>query len=190
MLNQENISSVDNIVDDGKAWYAIRLYNNTLEEAQSFFSEKGFETFIPMTYDETKDTNGKIKRSLKPVIRNIIFIKQNAEPQSFKKAIAQCELKISVFTKPDMPQEYYCIPHDQMYEFRLMCNPELSTKQFISTEEAKMKAGTPVLVKFGPLKGLKGKLVRSNKKYFLLKEIPGISMMIKVSRWCCTPILK
>jgi putative updY protein len=27
--------------------------------------------------------------------------------------------------------------------------------------------------------------VRSNKKYYLLKEIPGMAIMLKVTRWCC-----
>ena len=78
-------------------------------------------------------------------------------------------------------------PHEQMYEFRLMCNPEIELRKFIPTEEARLKAGDEVFVKYGPLRGMKGRLVRSSKKYYLLKEIPGISIMLKVSRWCCVP---
>ena len=74
-----------------------------------------------------------------------------------------------------------------MYEFRLMCNPEITMRKFLSSEEARMKAGAEVFVKFGPLKGLSGRLVRSSKKYYLLKEVPGIGVMLKVSRWCCVP---
>ncbi|MBR6495330.1 MAG: UpdY protein, partial [Prevotella sp.] len=59
---------------------------------------------------------------------------------------------------------------------------------YLSESEAKMKVGAPVLVKYGPLKGLSGKLVRSNKKYYLLKEVPGMGVMLKVSRWCCVPM--
>jgi putative updY len=33
-----------------------------------------------------------------------------------------------------------------------------------------------------------GRLVRSSRKYYLLKEIPDISIMLKVSRWCCVPV--
>ena len=54
--------------------------------------------------------------------------------------------------------------------------------------EAHLKAGTPVEVFAGPLKGLTGKLVRSNKQYFLLKEVPGMGVMLKVTRWCCRAI--
>ena len=67
----------------------------------------------------------------------------------------------------------------------MMCNPELTMKKFLSTEQAHLKKGDKVLVHHGPLKGLTGRLVRSNKKYYLLKEIPGMAIMVKVSRWCC-----
>jgi hypothetical protein len=40
----------------------------------------------------------------------------------------------------------------------------------------------------GPLKGLTGKLVRQSRKYYLLKEVPGMAVMIKVTRWCCKPL--
>ena len=69
-----------------------------------------------------------------------------------------------------------------------MCNPEVELRKYLSNQEAKLKAGTPVFVKYGPLKGLSGKLVRSEKKYYLLKEVPGLGVMLKVSRWCCVPM--
>jgi len=55
----------------------------------------------------------------------------------------------------------------------------------VSEQEAKLKQGARVIVKYGPLKGLSGRLVRQSKKYFLLKEVPGMGVMLKVSRWCC-----
>ena len=58
-------------------------------------------------------------------------------------------------------------------------------RKYLSEEQAHLKKGDRVLVKHGPLKGLTGRLVRSNKKYYLLKEVPGMAIMIKVTRWCC-----
>ena len=71
-----------------------------------------------------------------------------------------------------------------------MCNPEVTMRKFLSIEQAQLKAGEEVYVKFGPFKGLSGRLVRSSKKYYLLKEVPGLGIMLKVSRWCCIPIEK
>ena len=75
-----------------------------------------------------------------------------------------------------------------MYDFYVMCNPDLLINKYMSEEEAKLKKGTRVLVTNGPLKGLTGKLVRQSRKYYLLKEVPGMAVMIKVTRWCCKPM--
>jgi hypothetical protein len=77
-----------------------------------------------------------------------------------------------------------------MYEFQVMCNPDLLIGKYMSEEEAKLKKGSPVLVTHGPLKGLTGKLVRQSHKYYLLKEVPGMAVMIKVTRWCCKALVE
>lgn len=177
----------NSIVDDNKDWYAIRLYTVKLEDADTFFTENGIETFIPKQYVAEESKQGKVHNKLKPVVRNIIFVKKTMEEACFKRLVYEADIKMSVYTKPDNSNEYYTIPHEQMYEFRLMCNPEIEFRKFIPTEEARLKAGDEVFVKYGPLRGMKGRLVRSSKKYYLLKEIPGISIMLKVSRWCCVP---
>ena len=186
-MKQKQKRYVDEIVDDGKPWYAVRLFSTKLAEDENYFKENGLESFIPMQYVDEEDAKGKLHHRLKPVVRNLIFIKQTISDKEFKSMVFNSNQKISVLTKSDDSRSFYLIPHDQMYEFRLMCNPEIAIKKFISTDEAKMKAGDPVYVKFGPLKGMRGRLVRSSKKYYLLSEIPGISVMMKVSRWCCVP---
>lgn len=187
MDNSQNKYS-DNIVDDGKPWYAIRLYSLKLDEIETFFHEKGMETFSPKQIVTEEDKNGRIRKSLKPVVRNLIFVKKDMEDKAIKKVIYESNFKMSVFTKAEDKSQYSLIPSEEMYEFRLMCNLEISLRKFISSEEAQLKEGEEVYVKFGLLKGLKGKLVRSSKKYYLLKEIPGIGVMMKVTKWCCVPL--
>ena len=75
-----------------------------------------------------------------------------------------------------------------MREFQIMCNPEIELRKYLSAEEAHLKTGTKVVVEHGPLKGLSGRLVRQSHKYYLLKEVPGMGIMIKVSRWCCKAV--
>lgn len=181
---------ITEVVDDGRAWYAVRLFGSRQSAVADYFKEKGMETFIPLQYRDIEDTAGKVRRVLVPVVINLIFVKQPDDQTVFRKAVQESELKMSVIRRERETRDYYLIPHSQMYEFRLMCNPEITMRKFISTEAAHMKAGDPVLVKFGPLKGMTGRLVRASKKYFLLKEIPGISVMLKVTKWCCVPIAK
>lgn len=186
-MENKQTKYVDTIIDDKNDWYAIRLYTTRQEEVALFFTENGIETFIPKQYVAEEDKQGKVHQKLKPVVRNLIFVKKLMEDADFKKLVNTSNLKMSVLTKADDNSKYSLIPHDQMYEFRLMCNPDIHIRKFISSEEARLKVGDVVHVKFGPLKGMTGRLVRSSKKYYLLKEIPGIGVMLKVSRWCCVP---
>jgi putative updY len=181
---------IDGIIDDGASWYALRLFTLKLEEVRTYFTNLGLECFVPEQYVDVEGTDGKLHPILRPIVRNLLFIKQPKKDKSLQKLIQETNYKISIIKKHKESQELALIPHDQMYEFRLMCNPEISMRKFLSSEEAQMKAGDEVFVKFGPLKGMNGRLVRSSKKYYLLKEIPGLGVMLKISRWCCVPIEK
>ena len=124
-----------------------------------------------------------------PVVRNLIFIQKNQTESEIRQLIVeQKQLKMSVYRKIDS-NDYYEISEKEMQEFQVMCQPDVLERKYLSAEQAELKAGTPVKVTNGPMKGFTGKLVRSSKRYYLLKEIPGIAVMLKVSRWCCQPII-
>lgn len=186
-LDLSNISN--NSAVDGIPWYAIRLFGNCQMKADEYFKDKGMETFIPMSYRDYVDDDGKRRRKLRPVVTNLIFVKKTVSSKVMSEVMMQSVLKMSVLTKSHENREYYEIPAKQMFEFQVMCNPEIEMRKYMSAEEAKLKKGTPVLVTHGPLKGLSGRLVRQSHKYFLLKEVPGIGVMLKVSRWCCQPLI-
>ena len=174
---------------DVTPWYAIRLFSNSQAKVGDYFKENGVEYFIPMQYRDYMDENGRHRRKLRPVVSNLIFVKKTIRQQYMAELISRCQHKMSVITRDRTTRDYYEIPAKQMYEFQAMCNPDIEMRKFLSSEEAKLKVGTPVLVSHGPLKGLTGRLVRQNHKYFLLKEVPGLGVMLKVSRWCCKPLL-
>ena len=155
----ENVAAIDET--DTTPWYAIKLYTVRQQAVAAYFAEHGLETFIPEQYVDYEDKEHHIRHELRPVVRNLIFLKKTLSEKEMRKLVISSPLKISVVTK------------------------ELTMKKFLSTEQAHLKKGDKVLVHHGPLKGLTGRLVRSNKKYYLLKEIPGMAIMVKVSRWCC-----
>lgn len=172
---------------DESPWYAIKLYFSRQKAVSEWFDELQMEYFVPMHYvDIEKD--GRIKHVLRPVVANLIFLKKNMEKKELQHLLKESVFRMSVITKSRENREWYEISAREMREFQTMCNPEIELRKYLSESEAKMKVGAPVLVKYGPLKGLSGKLVRSNKKYYLLKEVPGLGVMLKVSRWCCVPM--
>ena len=170
---------------DTAPWYAVKLFTNNQMKVSEYFKENGLEVFIPMQYRVYEDENGRPKRKLRPVVSNLLFVKKSLTAKEMRDLVMNGQYKMSVITKSREVREYYEIPAKQMMEFKAMCNPEIEMRKFLSSDEARHKAGTPVEVCYGPLKGLTGRLVRQSHKYYLLKDVPGISVMLKVSRWCC-----
>lgn len=171
---------------DTTPWYAIKLYSARQKAASLWFKEQGIEYFVPMHYVDI-EFNGRVKHLLRPVVSNLIFVKKSMDEKDFRQLIADSQYKMSVVTKSRTNRDLCEISAREMWEFKTMCNPEIELRKYLSEQEAKLKEGAPVLVKYGPLKGLSGRLVRSSKKYYLLKEVPGMAVMLKVSRWCCVP---
>lgn len=175
--------------DDATApWYALRLFSIKQQAIDKELKERGFTTFIPKEVVDFRDASNKLRHELRPVVRNLIFLKKAMEEQEFRKELLDFPYKVSVIKKGRDSNEMAEISAKEMHEFQLMCNPKIFEKKYISKESAKLKVGTPVVVTHGPLKGLTGKLIRNNKKYYLLKDVPGIAVMLKVTRWCCKPI--
>ena len=188
---QQSRNLIDTIHKEAKdttPWFAIRLFGGRSSEVADFFKEKEVESFIPLRMVDFMDKNGKIRQALRPVVRNLLFVKKTITVRHLNELMMESGRQMMVIRKTKGSAEYYEIPAKQMLDFRMMCNPEYAQALFLSGEEAQIKIGDPVLVSHGPLKGITGRLVRQNKKYYLLKEVPGLGVMVKVSRWCCKPL--
>ncbi len=185
---EENIVSPQEATMDHCPWYAVRLFSLKHKSIIDYIKQSGLEYFIPMEFSFIENGRNEPKRVLHPVVFNLVFIKKNKDESQIRQIITESPYKMSVIRKDRGGQAYYEIPYKQMLEFMLMCSPEFEMKKFVSETDAKLKVGSPVYVKYGSLKGLSGKLVRQSKKYFLLKEVPGMAVMIKISRWCCVPM--
>lgn len=188
LLDTDELSSPQQLTEDGRPWHAVRLFSLRLNEAMAYFTSAGLTCFVPMEWSDKRTGDDDGKPIFKPVVFNLVFVKKDKEECDLRRIFANARFKMSVIRKDKVAGTYYEIPSKQMLDFMLMCSPEIEMRKFLSATEAKLKSGTPVIVKHGPLKGLTGRLVRSSKKYFLLKEVPELGVMIKVSRWCCAPI--
>lgn len=166
-------------------WYCLRLFTMKPYDVSQWLESQGLTTFIPEHYVDVIDTAGQRSRELRPVVRNFVFVQQPKQEDILKEILTQSLFKLSLVRSSPSVSTPALIPAVQMREFMLLCNPELTMKEFISEEEARIKPGDSVTVLHGPLTGLTGRLVRKAKKYYLLKEVPGMGVMIKVSKWCC-----
>lgn len=175
---------------DRYPWAVLRLLSQNQKEASHFLHSKKIDTYIPLEWKMVEKENGQHTKILRPIVRNLIFAKITDEGRQLEKLLAQAPFPIHMLKKSHKSNEPAKISAQEMYEFQLMCNPEIAYKKFVYHEEVQLRKGTPIYVTHGPLKGLTGKLIRSQKHYFLLKEVHGIAVMVKVSRWCCKPYVQ
>lgn len=176
--------------DAGNAvsWHAVKLFAVRQKDVADYFAGCGLESFIPMCRRDFVDGEGRRRHDIRPVVTNLIFVKAAFGVRRMLAIYSGYPRRLFVMRKSKDNPELYNIPDRQMREFILMCNPELGMKRYLTESEARMKSGQRVVVDYGPLKGLSGRLVRQSRKYFLLKDVPGMAVMIKVSRWCCRPV--
>ena len=171
---------------DTTPWYGVQLFGLRQKEMTDYLTEKGVESFVPMQNVDFIDREGKRRHELRPVVSNLLFIKKQMDDKELQSLLEdRYQGHFYIIRKSRGSIVFYQIPARQMQEFMIMCNPDLLMKKFLSESEAKLKKGDRVVVTHGPLKGLSGRLVRSSGKYYLLKEIPGMAVMMKVTRWCC-----
>ena len=173
---------------DAVSWHAVKLFAVRQKDVADYFSDCGLESFIPMCRHDLVDGEGRRRHDIRPVVTNLIFVKAAFGVRRMLAIYSGYPRRLFVMRKSKDNPELYNIPDRQMREFILMCNPELGMKRYLTESEARMKSGQRVVVDYGPLKGLSGRLVRQSRKYFLLKDVPGMAVMIKVSRWCCRPV--
>ena len=176
----------DNSSPGKSPWFAIRLFTLKLKEVEQYFKDKGLTTFVARQWVDYEGTDGRLHHELRPVVRNLIFVECSLSDNELRTLIYDSAYKMSVVKRLE-DNKFYRISAREMDEFRIMCNPEINLREYLSEEEARLKPGAEVMVKYGPLKGLSGRLIRISKKYYLLKEVPGMGVALKVSRWCCVP---
>lgn len=175
---------------DGKPWFALRLFAPRLEDVARILADNGIEMFIPIENATIEDADHHRRHIQRPVVKNYLFIKKDRPTIDILMIMRDIPFPMALLKRTNIPgDEYAEIEAKVMEEFMIMCNPDITMKHFLTQEQAQLKNGTEVFVKYGPLKGMTGKLVRQSKKYFLLKEVPGIAVMLKVGRWCCKPLL-
>ncbi len=173
-----------------ETWYAIRTFNCQEQKVSRYLSEKGLVHFIPMTFVQLEpedESEEKPKRVLVPAIHNLLFVQKTGTHHEMYRMLSECSIPTSIFRQPGM-QTPCEISDREMVELRMLCDPQFTNSVYMSQGEAEAMVGKEVRVTAGPFKGSVGRLVRKNKQYYFLKAIIGMGVMVRISRWYCTPL--
>ena len=170
-----------------RPWYAVRLFGMAKEDKLcALLDENGITHFVPKEY-VVKELNGKRVKKLRPVVSNLVFMRKDKTESEIAELLKESLMPLYVIRK-EGKTAYYEIKAREMEEFQIMCNPDLYKTKYLNKEQAMLKKGDMVSVTHGPLKGLSGTLVRVNRQYYLMKSVTDISVLLKVSRWCCEKV--
>ena len=125
--------------EDLTPWYALRLYSVRHKAVSKWLEEQSIEFFVPMHYVDI-ELEGRVKHILRPVVSNLVFVKKSMTEKAFRQFVFNSPYKMSVITKSRENREFCEIPAREMQEFRMMCNPEVELRKYVSEQEAKLKA--------------------------------------------------
>lgn len=173
--------------DHGNSWYALRTFHAQEYKVSLHLERHHVDHFIPMVNHSYRKEDGTWVKAERPAVHNLLFVRKTGSRAELRSILAECDYPVSVYHHIDDEQQWYEISDNELLELRLLCDKAFSP-QFISQEESELKMGTEVCVKHGPFKGITGKLVRKNKKYYLVKTFVGLGVMVSVSRWCCEAV--
>ena len=89
-------SYTDEVIDDGAPWYAVKLFTLKLEEVRTYFKSHNLESFVPEQYVDVEGHDGKPHSVLRPVVRNLIFVKKPGEDISFQKIVQKPTIRLAL----------------------------------------------------------------------------------------------
>ena len=173
--------------DKAPTWVVVRTFNKKEMEVSSFLTKNDLHHFIPMTYSEKlKKGEEKPRRVQVPVIHNYIFLEKSLEEKELRNKLAECGSPMFLM-KDKGSGNLAEISDREMVEFRLLCDPDYSKtpKEFADVEDSEVLPGKDVMVVHGQFKGIRGKLCKKNQKYWFVKTVGGVSVMLRISRWYC-----
>ena len=141
-----------------------------------------------MCYKEKFDSyNTRPKRVLVPVIHNYVFVEKTMDADDMKTLLSECRYPATLLKQhgSDKPSE---IPNREMFEFRMLCDPQYEQKTVVEADSEDVGLGREVEVVHGAFAGIKGRLYRKKGQYWFIKTVGGVSVKLRITRWFCRPL--
>lgn len=170
----------------GVCWYAIKTYHCKELQLVDYLQSRGLTCFVPMTYVKETLNDSEVFHRMVPAIHNFVFVKKTLSERVIQHIFEECCIMMSVYKNDN--NDYYEISDEEMNDMRLLCDPGFANVQILDYEEAKNMTGKEVVIIQGPFKGLQGKLHRNQRRYYFIKTVIGIGVMVRISRWYCKVI--
>lgn len=168
-------------------WYALQVFHRKGDTLLLHLERNWVKCFFPICHAGHAGTSGKSRRSLLPATHDQLFVQYGQGKGPILAETLQASPYASrVYTKTD--RGWCDICRAEMAELRAASDPGFQGTLFVEAGFAATRRGTPVCVVRGPLKGLKGKLVRYRKRSYVVLIAASIGILVHVPKWYCHPL--
>ena len=169
-------------------WYVIRTFQHDRDILNSL-RQLGLNCFIPMKYHDGAIANTEqqeiSEKELTPVVHGYIFVEKSTDENTLLRHFSTLTEPFRLLKRDN--GEPYEVSAEEMRDFRMLCDPTYSKSVFISAEQAEARIGKMVTIVRGRFRGIKGKLCQIKGKYYFIKHVAGLGVMIRITRWFCRP---
>ena len=136
-------------------WFAMRVTYCRGMQIKSLLDKQGINNFIPMRY-EIREKNGRKKRELVPVIRDLIFVRAvQSELQRVKDRNPYLQYMIDIRNGQKI-----IVPDEQMRQFIAVAGPYDEHLIFFNPDEVNLRKGTKVRIIGGDFEGYEGVFIK------------------------------
>ena len=136
-------------------WFAMRATYCRGMQIKSLLDKQGINNFIPMRY-EIREKNGRKKRELVPVIRDLIFVRAvQSELQRVKDRNPYLQYMIDIRNGQKI-----IVPDEQMRQFIAVVGTYDEHLIFFNPDEVNLRKGTKVRIIGGDFEGYEGVFIK------------------------------
>ena len=174
--------SVENVPNENKQWFVLRVSYGRIIKAKAFVETKGFECYVPMRYKEVRK-QGKKRIITEPLLPSFLFVLAIAEQVE----TMLYEIKVSTNESRNLLSYYF--DHTSQRQDNPDCNPPLTIcyeamNNFIrltsiknphvipvTSDNIQFKLGDNVVVTEGEFKNIRGRVARIAGQQRVIVEI-------------------
>ena len=167
-------------------WYALTVYRQD-RSVRDALQQQGLNCFIPMKFRDgvrvDPTAEGISEKELTPIVHGYVFVEKTLPEEQMLAIFSALNAPHRIVKHEDGTP--YEISADEMRDFRMLCDPTYSKSVFITAQQAEARIGKQVTIVRGRFRGIKGKLCQIKGKYFFIKHVAGLGVMIHITRWFC-----
>jgi len=155
-----------------KPWYALYTCSRYEKVVDQMLEKRGFETYLPLTTRRTRVSLRRFREATIPLFPGYVFCRFSAWTEDFYR-VREIRGVVHVVSGDAGPVS---LPDDEIESIR-----KLQEHGIPCIESRSFAMGQRVVVTDGPLKGLRGEVIRQKHRDLFVVKVQLIKRMLEVA---------